>query len=133
MALNHGNNTVILVNGTNLSAYTKNSKYGRKADIEKVTPYGKNSVVKAGSLLDATFDMNGNYDTTASTGPRALLQPLIGQSATVIRRPEGTGAGKPQDSFTAILASYEETSPADGYVMWAATWEISDDINSAAQ
>jgi len=133
MSLVHGKNMVITVNGTDLSAYTKNSKFPRKADVEDVTPYGHDSRVKAGSLLDGSFDMDGNYDSTASTGPRAVLRPLLGSSTTVIRRPEGTGSGLPQDSFTGILSSYEETAPAAGYVMWSATFDISGDVDSTAQ
>lgn len=133
MSLAHGKNTVIKINSTDISPYTKNSKFGRKADVEKVTPYGKDSVILAGSLLSGSFDMDGNYDSTATTGPSALLQPLLGELVSVIRQPEGAGSGKPQNAFSAVLASYEESSPSDGYIMWSATLEISDDVNNTAQ
>lgn len=135
MALVHGKKTVLIVNGANISQYVKTSKYSRKRDIEKVTTYGKESVVKAPSLKDSSLDVDGNYDSTATTGPRALLQTLFdsGDLVPVIRRTEGTGSGKPQDSFMAIVASYEESNPADGYIMWSTTLEISDDVNTTPQ
>ena len=133
MALSHGKDTVITVETTDLSQYTKESELGRTADSHDVTTYGKNSHVKAGGLLDGKFTMGGVYDTTAATGPRGKLEPLLGTVVDIVRQPEGAGAGKPQDAFAALLVDYTESNPVADYVSWKAEFELSDDVDSTVQ
>jgi hypothetical protein len=96
MAFVHAKNTVIKVSGTDISAYTNTSNFEKNADKHDTTTYGKDAHVFAGGLLNGAMGFGGIYDSTATTGPRALLEPLVGTNVTVIRRPEGTGSGKPQ-------------------------------------
>jgi hypothetical protein len=133
MAFKHGKDTFVSVDGDNLSAYTNTSEFTKSGDSHDVTTYGKDSHVYAGGLLDGGFTMAGTYDNTASTGPRAVLNPLVGTVVTVIRQPEGTGASLPQDSFSGLLTKYMESSPVADMVSWSAEFQISDDVNSAAQ
>jgi hypothetical protein len=133
MAFVHGKNTFISLDGDNLSTFTNTSEFGRTADSHDVTTYGKNSHVYAGGLLDGTASMSGVYDNTASTGPRAVIEPLLGTNVTLIRRPEGTGSGLPQDSVTVLVMNYTETSPVADMVTWNCEMQLSDDVNSTAQ
>lgn len=133
MALIHGKSTVIKFGSSDLSTYTKSSEFVRKADTEDVTTYGKNDHVYAGGLGDATFKCEGMYDSTASTGPRAVIEPMVGTEVVLTRQPEGTGSGKPQDVVDMIITSYTESSPVAGYVTWAVEAQCSDSVNSTAQ
>jgi len=133
MAFVHGKNTFVSVGGTDLSDFTDSSELNRTADSHDTTTYGNDSHRKSGGLLDGKFTMSGTYDNTASTGPRAVLEPKLGTTTAVVRQPEGTGAGKPQDSFNAVLVSYVETSPTADMVKWSAEFEIDGDVNSEAQ
>lgn len=134
MAKKHGKLTVIKVNATDLSTYTNASELTRTADTHDTTTYGNDAHRYNGGLLDGKFQMSGFYDSTAVSGPRATLEPLIGVDGTTItRQPEGTGTGKAQDLFSAVLNSYVESSPVADFVTWTAEWNVDGDVNSAPQ
>lgn len=133
MTFVHGKNTYVSLNAVNLSAYTNSSEFARTADSHDVTCYGKDDHVKAGGLGDGTFKMSGIYDNTAVSGPRAAIEPLIGTVVQLIRRPEGTGSGKPQDVVNVLVVGFTETSPVADMVSWSCDMELSDSVNSTAQ
>ncbi len=126
MARKHSKLTVILVAGNNISADCTDSNCEQSAGTEDNTTYGKNSLVFDPTLLTGAFGCSGKYDSTA-TGPRAVLKPLVGTSVNIKYRPEGTGSGLPQDSFTAV------TAPVAGYRTWALETQPSDDWDTTAQ
>lgn len=132
MARKHGKRTIVRLGASDISTYTKSSEFSRKADTEDTTTYGSDSKRYDGSLLDATFKMEGVYEDGAS-GPRAIINPLIGTTTTLTRQPEGTGAGLPQDVVDLVITGYVETSPASGYVMWSAEGQCSGDVDSTPQ
>lgn len=133
MTFVHGKNTFISLNGTDLSAFTDASELERTGDSHDVTTYGKNAHVKAGGLLDGTAKMSGTYDNTAGTGPRAVVRPVVGTVVTLIRRPEGTGTGKPQDSVSVLVTKYNESNPVADMVKWSCDMDLSDTITSTTQ
>lgn len=133
MAFVHAKNTVITLDGDDLSAYTNTSEISRSADSHDVTTYGKDSHVYAGGLLDGTASMGGIYDSTASVSPRPVIQPLIGTVVELIRQPEGAGAGKPQDKVDVLVTGYVETAPVADMVTWSCEMQLSDDVDSTAQ
>ncbi len=132
MAFVHSKNTFISLNGSDLSAFTNTSEFGRKADKHDTTTYGKNDHTYEGGLGDGSFSMGGIYDST-TTGPRDVIEPLIGSVVTLIRRPEGTGSGKPQDSVSVLVEEYVETSPVADFVQWSCTLQPSDAVTSTNQ
>lgn len=133
MAFVHGKDTEISVAAKNLSTYTNTSEFTRGADSHDVTTYGKDDHVHSGGLRTGGFTMGGTYDNTAVNGPAAALEPLIGTVAEIIRKPEGTGTGKPQQTFDALLTSYVETSPVADMVSWSAEFTVSDAVVTTAQ
>lgn len=132
MSRKHSKLTVILIDSNNVSEFCTDSNCEQSSGTEDNTTYGKNAIVKDATLLTGAFSCSGKYDS-AVTGPRAVLKPLIGTSVTVKYRPEGTGAGLPQDSFTAVITKYTETAPVAGYRTWALETEPSDAWDSTAQ
>lgn len=133
MSAVHGRFTEITVESQDISPYCKTSSYEGSADVHDTTGYGSSSKTKNGGLLDGKFTCGGTYDNTALTGPRNALKPLLGQTVTVVRLPEGTGTGKPQDTFEAVLAKYVETAPVDDNVSWSAEFDISGDVATTTQ
>jgi hypothetical protein len=135
MAFKHGKDTVFKVNSVDLSAYTSESEIPRSTDTHDVSAYGVDAHTFAAGLNNATATASGTYDTTASTGPRAALLAVYALNAavTVVRQPEGTGTGKPQDSFSAILTGYTETNPVADMIKWKADFQVSGDISTTAQ
>jgi hypothetical protein len=132
MAFSHGKNTFISIDGDDLSDFTNTSELGRTADKHDVTCYGANSHAYEGGLLDGTGSMSGIYDNTAA-GPRAVIEPLIGTVVTLIRRPDGTGSGKAQDSVSVLVEGYTETNPVADMVAWSAELQLTGDVDSTAQ
>lgn len=133
MTFVHGRNTFVSLAGSDLSAFTTTSNFERVPDSHDVTTYGRNSHVYNGGLLDGTATMSGIYDNTAVSGPRAVINPLVGTVVEYIRRPEGTGSGKPQDRVQVLVGKYVESSPVADMVTWSLDLQLSGDVNMAAQ
>jgi hypothetical protein len=132
MAFVHGKNTEITLGGDDLSIYTTTSELSRSADSHDVTTYGKDSHVYAGGLLDGKATMQGIYDSAAG-GPRGTIEPLIGTVVELVRKPEGTGTGKPVDTVDVLVTGYVETNPVADMVTWSCEMQLSDDVASTTQ
>jgi hypothetical protein len=129
----HGKSTVFTLGGADLSTYTRASSFTRAADVHDTTTYGKDDHVFDGGLGISNMSAEGLYDNTASVGPRAVIEPLIGTKVTMVRRTEGTGSGKPQDSVDVVVQSYVETNPVADFVSWSVELQGSDAVNSNPQ
>lgn len=128
----HGKGLVVLLNAVDLSAHSNNVEFTRKGDSHDVTCFGANAHVKQGGLLDGTATLSGIYDD-AATGPRAVIEPLVGTVTVLVHRPEGTGATKPMDTVNVLVTSYQETSAVADMIMWSAELELSGDVVTADQ
>lgn len=132
MTFVHGKDTYISLNAVDLSAFTNTSEFERSADSHDTTCYGKDSHTYQGGLLNGTAKMSGIYDN-GSSGPRDTIEPLIGTVVTLIRRPEGTGSGLPQDSVSVLVTKYVETNPVADMVAWSCEMQCSDEVTSTNQ
>ncbi len=128
----HGKSTFISLDGNDLSSVTNASELGVTADTHDTTTYGKDAHVYEGGLTDGTAKMSGLYDTGVG-GPKATIQPLVGQKVRLIRRPEGTGSGKPEDSVDVVVKGYTESSPVADMVTWSADLQCSDVVSTTTQ
>lgn len=133
MAFIHGKDTFISLDGDNLSAFTNTSTLTRTADSHDVTTYGQGAHVYAGGLQDGTAAIGGIYDNTAATGPRGVIEPLIGTVVVLVRQPEGVGAGKPTDTVNVLVTQYVETNPVADMVTWTAELQLSGPVASTVQ
>lgn len=133
MAFKHSKNTVVKLDSKDLSAFSNSSNFEKSADSHNVTTYGKNAHVFDGGLLNGAQGVEGVYDSTAVTGPRAVILPLVGTVVPFIRQPEGTGTGRPQDSFDVLVVKYTESSPVADMIKWAVELQPSDDMDHTAQ
>jgi len=132
MAFVHGKDTYISLNSVDLSAFCNTSSFEREADEHDTTTYGKDDHVFTGGLGKGAASMGGIYDN-GSSGPRDTIEPLVGTVVTLIRRPEGTGSGLPQDSVSVLVKKYVETNPVADMVTWSCEMTLSDAVNSANQ
>lgn len=129
----HGKGTVLKVGASDISAFTSNSQLERDADIHDVTAYGANSHAKQAGLLDNKFTADGTYDSTATTGSRAIFGTAIGTTVVMTRRPEGTGTGKPNEAFSMVVAKYTESNPVNDMIKWSVEGEVTGDVTVSAQ
>lgn len=133
MARVHGRKAVYILNGVELTTVSNNSTVEIVSDKHDTTTNGKNSHVFDGGLLMSNFTLAGFYDSSLSTGPKAVIQPLIGTKVTFIHRPEGTGAGLPQDSVSVLVEKYSQTHPVADMVTFSVDLQGSDDVTSSIQ
>jgi hypothetical protein len=124
--------TEIIVDGQNVGQWCNDSTIEKSSGTEDNTLYGKDAIVKDPTLLTGTCSFGGKYDSDTA-GPRAVLLPLVGTSVTIKYRPEGSGSGLPQSSFTAVITKYTETAPVAGYRAWTCETEPSDVWDETAQ
>lgn len=131
----HSKYMVIKVNGSDVSTYCQESEFERAKATHATTGYGLDDETYDAGLRSGKFGCGGVYDSTASTGPRALLKPLVESdtAATIIRRPEGTGTGLPQDSFSAQVTNYKESAPYNDMIKWSCDMQITGPVDSTAQ
>lgn len=124
---------VIKIGANDISQYVKTHDYSRTAGTSAITGYGKASQVYGGTLKDGTWTCGGVYDNTASTGPKPVVEPQIGNTVVLTYRPEGTGAGKPQSVVNIVVTGYTESGAVEDYIQWSMTAQMSDDVNTTAQ
>ncbi|MFJ8687195.1 hypothetical protein [Micromonospora sp. HUAS LYJ1] len=132
MAFVHGRHTVITLDGEDLSRPTNTSTLDQESDEHDTTGYGVDDYTVEGGLLKGAFSMGGTYDSGAA-GPKAVIEPLIGTVVTLIRKPEGTGAGKPQESVNVLVKKYTETNPVAGMITWQCDMTKSGPITRTTQ
>jgi hypothetical protein len=135
MATAHGKLTVLTIATKDISPYTKNSNIERTAKTHDVTGYAPSgdAEIYAGGLKTGKFTCSGVYDNTALVGPRLVLNGIEGTTVAIVRKVEGTGTGKPNDAFNAILEKYAESNPHDDMVTWSADFQITGPIVSTVQ
>lgn len=129
MAFVHGKGTAVSIDGDDLSVYSTSVTFTRTADTHETTTFGKTSKTYAAGLKDGTASVEGIYDSTANTGPGAVLRPLVGAAEVAfVYKPEGAGTGKPLATVDALVTSYEESAPVADMITWTAELQLSDDI-----
>jgi hypothetical protein len=100
------------------------------AEVE-TTAFGQGAVTRTGGLKDnsVTLSMHQQYSTI-----EGLVYPLIGSTATIVIKPNGTAVGTANPSYTATVLVTEWT-PVNGAVGELATadvtWPISGTITKS--
>lgn len=134
MAFVHGKGVAVSIDGDSLGAFSNSVEFSREADTHDVTTFGKNSKVYAPGLKDSSGTIEGVYDSTAGTGPGAVLRPLVGAAAVeLVYRPEGAGTGKPDVTVDVLVTSYEESAPVADMITFTAELQGTDDVADSTQ
>jgi hypothetical protein len=128
MAFVHGKGVVVTLDGDDLSAFATKVDVEREAEAHDVTTFGKTSKTYAGGLKDGTATIEGVYDGTTSTGPRAIIEALLGTTVEMVYKPEGTGTGKPVKTGDCVVTSYKESAPVADMITWTCELQLSDDL-----
>jgi hypothetical protein len=129
----HGKATFVSIDADDLSSFGTSVEFTRSADSHDVTTFGNDSHRKQGGLFDGSAKLQGIYDNTASTGPQAVLGPLLGTVVELIYRPEGTGSGLVERTVDVLVQQYVESSPVADMVTWTCDVEFDGDIDLTAQ
>lgn len=131
MAFRHGRFAEITVNTKALSLFCDSADLNMDVDTADVTTFTKSWKVAIPGLIGANLQLAGNYDPTATTGPQAVLFPLLGAAAfAVVVEPGGNLTGQVRRSFNALLTSYKESDKVGDKVTFSATLLVTDAITA---
>jgi hypothetical protein len=123
MAFVHGRGTVISVDATDMSVFGTSCEFEIKAEAHDVTTFGQDFKVFSGGLKESSMKMEGNYDDTATGGPRGTLEDIVGTTVEIIYSVEGSGTTKPKRTFDGVLTTYNESAPVGDMVKFTAEFQ----------
>lgn len=132
MAFVHGKNAVFKLDDSSgtlrtLTSYV-NSVSGLPGgrDLAEVTAFGDGGTKSIPGLQDLDFSIKGHFDSTATTGPNAVLSGLRTATATasVEYGPEGSTAGQVKFTCECWLTSYEVEASVDDKVSFKAEFKV---------
>jgi hypothetical protein len=126
-------NANVSIGGVDLSSHiTKVTLSTTRAEIETTT-FGNTAVRRVAGLADNSVAIDFNQDFAAAS-VETTLYPLLGSTATVIVKPNGTATGTANPSYT-FSALVTEWMPLDAQVGELAaasiTWPIDGTIAKA--
>lgn len=135
MAFKHGKEAAFLLGTDDLTTFVDSIEWARSRDTGETTTFGKDDKTYLAGLRDATFTITGKYDSTATTGPAAVLNTAIGSdNATVAKiRDEGTGAGLPEIEVSCFITAYAESVPVGDIVTFSAGFQCTGVVDRTAQ
>lgn len=120
MAFRHGKNAALTINAGALATFLDNVDFNTDMDIADTTTFGATWKSGVAGVPGGTISFSGKYDPTASTGPGAILFPLLtaGTAVTVLFYPGGNVSGQALYTMTngGIVTGYTESSPVGGIV-----------------
>lgn len=122
----------ITLNSTDISANVASITLSSSAAEVETTAFGQGAVTRVGGLKDNSITLSIHNDYSAIEG---LVYPLIGATATIVVKPNGTAAASTANpSYTATVLVTEWT-PVNGAVGELATadvtWPISGTITKS--
>jgi hypothetical protein len=121
----------ITLASTDISANVASVTITSSAAEVETTAFGQGAVTRVGGLKDNSVTLSIHNDYSAVEG---LVYPLIGSTATIVIKPNGTVVGTANPSYTATVLVTEWT-PVNGAVGELATadvtWPISGTITKS--
>lgn len=126
MAFVHGKDAVFKVGSTDLSAYLNQADLDQSVDMAETSTMGVEAKTFISGLSEAKITVAGFYDSTGTTGPDAVLNPLVGSdtSSTFEYGPEGSTSGKIKFSGSCYVTSYKFTAPVGDVVGFSAEFQV---------
>lgn len=126
-------NANVTIGGVDLSSHiTKVTLSTSRAEIETTT-FGNTAKRRVAGLADNSVSIDFNQDFAAAT-VEATLYPLIGSTAAVVVKPNGTATGtaNPAYSFNALVTEWMPLDAQVGELASASiTWPIDGTVAKA--
>jgi hypothetical protein len=133
MAFTHGKDAVFWLDNsagtlTNISAYvTGVSGLPGSGEVGETTVFGKAAKTFIAGLKDASFSVEGHFDSAANASD-VVIQAAIGNQRSFEFGPEGGTTGKIKYSGEAFCTSYDIGAAVDGVVPFSAEFQVSDTV-----
>lgn len=138
MAFVHGKNAVFKLDDSGgtlrtLTSYVDNvSGLPGGRNLSEVTAFGDSGTRSIPGLQDVEFSISGSFDSTASTGPNAVLNGLrtATSTATFEYGPEGSNTGNVKFTGECWLTGYEVSASVDDKVSYKAEFKVDGTVTS---
>jgi hypothetical protein len=138
MAFTHGKDAVFSIDdagGTprDLSAYVDTvSGLPGARQLSEVTAFGDEGTKHIPGLQNVTFTVSGHFDSTATTGPNAVLNSLrtAASTATFEYGPEGSGSGATKFSGECWLTNYAVDASVSEKVSFSAEFQVNGTVTA---
>jgi hypothetical protein len=128
----HGKGSVFKIDNSagvlqTLTAFIDSVDFSNSVDVAETTTMGSEFKTYVSGQSDGTMSVSGKYDSTAATGPDAVLQGLIGleTTSTFEYGPDGGTTGKVKYTGECFLTGYSVSSPVGDVVTFTADFRIS--------
>jgi hypothetical protein len=95
-------------------------------ELSAVTAFGDSGTRSIPGLQNITFSVSGHFDSTATTGPNAVINSLRAATATASFEygPEGGTTGKVKYSGECWLTEYTVDASVSDKVSFSATFQV---------
>lgn len=126
-------NAFVTINSVNLSDHITSITINTTEDVIDTTAFGNTARTRVAGLLDNSVTIEFQQDYAAAN-VEATIYPLVGNTTTVVVKPNGatTGATNPSYTFTALVSEWQPLNGAVGELATASvTWPISGTITKA--
>ena len=107
-----------------LTAFLTSAGMPRSGDTAEVSTLGKLSKVYIPGLKDGTIPIEGPFDVTVD----GYLNGILAMSRLFTYDPQGSTTGTPHYAGSAILTSYETSTPVDDAGTFTGEFQITDDV-----
>lgn len=128
----HGKDYYVSIDAVNYTAQIKTSSWEQTPGIHDITGSGTDDQSFRGGQVGRTFTMGGWYDDTDAVCP-SNLEDLAGETVEMIRRPQGTGTGKPETTCNVVVGKYVESQKNDDITQWTCDFTVTGAVVKTTQ
>lgn len=123
MAFIHGKDSYFEIDSDDLTAFLTDVSLSTSFDTAETSTMGTEAKTYIQGMSDATISISGRYDSTASTGPDAVLNGLTG-AVPFEFGPEGGANGNVKYSGSCIKTGYNVSAPIGDVVAFTAEFQV---------
>lgn len=126
-------NAYVTINSVNLSDHIASITLNTADDVIDTTAFGSTARTRIAGLGDNSVTIEFHQDY-ATSNVEATIFPLLGNTTSVVVKPNGstTGATNPSYTFTALVSEWQPLNGAVGELATASvTWPISGEVAKA--
>jgi hypothetical protein len=125
----HGKNAVVLIGGSDFSAYFKEATVSASIETAETTTFGSGGAkTYITGLKDATASLSGMFEGSATGTDAAVASALSSDAIQIITLgPEGAAAGRRSISMSTIQTKYEISAPVADVVSISAELQAEQD------
>lgn len=134
MGFVHGKDSYFSVGGDDLTSYIDSVALNRSVDTAESSTMGTEAKTYVTGMSNSTISIAGKWDSTASTGPDAIMNSIVAGGTAVAFEygPEGSGSANIKYSGSAVCTAYNVSSPIGDVVAFTGEFQVSGAVTKGA-